>query len=570
MEPATPVDPPPEGAGAGVPEPTVTGAGPDGATGPDPAASDTAPAGGVAATGAPRRFPRLPRPRLPRSRRGLFALLLVLGGLGAVAAFGTISLISWTETADFCGRCHTMAPELQAYHAGPHRDVACAECHVEPGVAGWVKAKFNGTRQLVEVVLGTFPEPIPAPDHANLPSAEDTCAKCHDVSREAQTSLKTSTQFSEDEANTRQFVGLMVRPGGGDPFDVNRGVHWHVLRDVDYWSDDPRATEIDLVEAANGGGTIDTFIAQDKITVAEDPQPDIDAIKASERQTRMGCYDCHNRAGHSIANPRRGVDYEMSTERIDPTLPFVKREAMRILWATYPDDAAADAAADKLADFYRQNYPEVYAAKQPEIRLAIDRIKELYRETATPEMKVSAKTYPDNLGHTDFPGCFRCHDGGHVKVVNGVATKATIPSSCDTCHTFPQIGPAVASLPLGEPPSTHDDRLWVFNHRAVATGLDPGSQSCGECHARDYCVNCHSTGAVTVDHDEMLTNHAKVIRDQGNTACAYCHQPVYCARCHSEPVLPVTTPFLQGSTSPAATGVSWPLAVRGPVPQGVP
>ena len=75
-------------------------------------------------------------------------------------------------------------------------------------------------------------------------------------------------------------------------------------------------------------------------------------------------------------------------------------------------------------------------------------------------------------------------------------------------------------------------------------------------------MNCHTTGAVTVEHDTMATNHAEVIRDQGNTACAYCHQPVYCARCHKEPVLPVTTPFLQGSTilpSTATTGVSWPL-----------
>jgi hypothetical protein len=79
-------------------------------------------------------------------------------------------------------------------------------------------------------------------------------------------------------------------------------------------------------------------------------------------------------------------------------------------------------------------------------------------------------------------------------------------------------------------------------------------------------VNCHSTGAVTVDHDEMATNHAKVIRDQGNTACAYCHQPVYCARCHADPVLPVTTPFShgpQGSPLPdQPEGVSWPLSPR--------
>ncbi len=70
------------------------------------------------------------RLRLPSSKGGLFALLLVLAGLGGVSVFTGVSLIHWTETPDFCGRCHTMAPELQAYEAGPHSDVTCGECHV--------------------------------------------------------------------------------------------------------------------------------------------------------------------------------------------------------------------------------------------------------------------------------------------------------------------------------------------------------------------------------------------------------------------------------------------------------
>ncbi len=62
------------------------------------------------------------------------------------AVWTSVTVIQWTETANFCGRCHQMGPELAAYEAGPHRDVTCGECHVEPGVAGWVKAKLNGTR----------------------------------------------------------------------------------------------------------------------------------------------------------------------------------------------------------------------------------------------------------------------------------------------------------------------------------------------------------------------------------------------------------------------------------------
>jgi hypothetical protein len=357
----------------------------------------------------------------------------------------------------------------------------------------------------------------------------------------------------------------MVRPGGGDIFNVNRSVHWHVLQDVSYYASDPRATKIDYVRATQADGSVVEYISQDKIKVAQDVQPDIDAIVAADRKVTMTCYDCHNRAGHNIANPRTSVDQAMSTGQIDAKLPFIKRESMRILWSSYPDMASADFEADKLQSFYQTNYPTVAAASANQIQSAIAQIKVFYRLTATPEMKVTAKTYPSHLGHLDFPGCFRCHDGGHSKVVNGVATKEVIPATCDTCHTFPQIGPAVASLPLGEPPATHQDNMWVFSHKGFATSVDPGGQSCGECHARDYCVNCHSTGAVTVQHAEMSTNHAAVIRRQGNTACAYCHQPVYCARCHKEPVLPVTVPFLQGSLqgpatpATAADGVQRPL-----------
>ena len=538
----------------------------------EPPASPESAAAGVAAAGVAAVRHRHPfylrgrRPRMPRSRRGLIALLMVFAAFGFASIFTGVSLIHWTETADFCGRCHTMTPELQAYEAGPHRDVACAECHVEPGIPGWVKAKINGTKQLIEVVLGTFPTPIPPPEHSDLPAASVTCQNCHDVKSQAVAILKTRTVFSEDEANTRQFVGLMVRPGGGDIFNVNRSAHWHVLQDVSYYSADPRSTRIDYVRATQADGSVVEYISQDKIKVAQDVQPDINAITSTERKVTMTCYDCHNRAGHNIANPRTAVDQAMATGQIDTKLPFIKREAMHILWSGYPDVAAADTAADNLKGFYATNYPTVATAEASQIDSAIAQIKVFYRLTATPEMKVTSKTYPNHLGHLDFPGCFRCHDGGHSLVVNGVATKKVIPATCDTCHTFPQIGPAVASLPLGEPPTTHQDNMWVFSHKGVATSVDPGGQSCGECHARDYCVNCHSTGAVTVQHDEMATNHAAVIRRQGNNACAYCHQPVYCARCHKEPVLPVTVPFLQGSLQlpatplTAAQGVSWPLS----------
>jgi nitrate/TMAO reductase-like tetraheme cytochrome c subunit len=558
--------------GASVPgdqvvEPTTE---PDDGLGADAAAASEADDGPDAASeaAAPKRGLRARvvswSVRVPRSRKGIFALILVVGALGFAGVWTGATLIHWTETADFCGRCHQMGPELAAYESGPHNTVTCGECHVEPGVDGWVKSKLNGTKQLIQVITGLYPEPIPPPDHSALPPVEDTCLHCHSLDRLATANLITRTSFTEDEANTRQFVGLMIRPGSGDVFDVERSVHWHILETVNFWSPEENAEKIDLVAVHPRDGETREFIAQDKVKVAEDVQPEIDAIKATETERTMDCIQCHNRVGHPIPNPRRGLDQDLSAGRIDAGLPYVKREGLRILWADYPDEEAAFAEADQLKDFYELYYPDVAATQEAAVDDAVEQIKILYRLTATPEMKVTAASYPDFLGHLDFPGCFRCHDGGHFLVQDGAITKEVIPATCDTCHTYPQIGPAVASLPLGEPPDTHDDPLYVFNHKNVATSVDPGPQSCGECHARDYCVNCHDTGAVTVDHDEMMTNHAATIRESGNQSCAYCHQPVYCARCHNEPVLPVTTPTISGLPGPAPEGIRWPLIASGP------
>jgi nitrate/TMAO reductase-like tetraheme cytochrome c subunit len=507
------------------------------------------------------------RVRLPRTRRGLFALLLVVGAFAFAGIWTSVTLVHWTETADFCGRCHQMGPELAGYVAGPHNDVTCGECHVEPGVAGWVKAKLNGTRQLIQVLTGTYPKPIPPPDHGDLPAVQDTCLKCHSLGRLATSTVYTRTSFGQDEPNSRSFIGLMIRPNGGNTFDVNRSVHWHVIQDVHLWSPTENTSTIDLVEVTRPNGTVEEYISGGKVTVSSDVQPDIDTIKSTQKDRKMDCIQCHNRIGHPIPNPRSGLDKDLTSGLIADTLPYIKREGMRILSASYPDAAAADAEAEKLAGFYELNYPQVAKQDATKIDQAITQIQLLYRLTAMPEMKVTYQSYPNFMGHKDFPGCFRCHDGGHFLVSNGAVTKTVIPYTCDTCHTFPQLGSDVATLPLGEPPATHNQALWVFNHKTVATSVDPGGQSCGQCHARDYCEGCHATGAININHDEMATNHAQVIRNHGNASCAYCHQPVFCAQCHTDKVLPAS-PSVSGEPTSAPAGMRWPLVARGPAATG--
>ena len=142
----------------------------------------------------------------------------------------------------------------------------------------------------------------------------------------------------------------------------------------------------------------------------------------------------------------------------------------------YPDQETAFAEADKLDDFYQLEYPDVAASSATEIDQAITQIKILYRLTATPDMKVTDGLLPGLHGPHGLPGLLplprrRPLPGRRTATV----TTEVIPVHLRHLpHVARRSGRAVASLPLGQPPATHDDSLWVFNHRDVATSRRPG------------------------------------------------------------------------------------------------
>jgi nitrate/TMAO reductase-like tetraheme cytochrome c subunit len=495
---------------------------------------------------------RIPFPTL-RTTRGRIIVLILVAGFGSALTVVSVAAVSWTETADFCGRCHTMDPELKAHAMSPHRELACAECHVEPGVAGWVKAKVNGTRQLIGILTGTFQTPIPPPDHGDLPPTSATCVRCHDprplVAAGGPVRLVLKDRYHSDEVNTRDTIALVLRPAGFGGTTGTRGTHWHIDSEVDYVAAEPRAQKIDYVTVKRPNGQSEQFIASAEVSSSSDVQPDIDRITKDALLRRMNCIDCHNRIGHGVPTPGQAIDEALSNGQIDASLPYIKREGVARLTSEYASFEDADRAIAALRSFYETRYPLVPKLQGPAVNTAIAELQRIYRLVATPDMRVTGTTYPDNLGHQSAPGCFRCHDGAHYKVVGGAVTNESIPSACATCHTFPQIGAVESGVLIGKRPATHDDRLWVFDHKLSVSALDPAGSSCGACHTRTYCQNCHDTAAVNVQHEEMLYNHGAVLQKTGAQACAYCHQPAYCSQCHANPVLPDPFPDL---ASPSA------------------
>ncbi len=484
---------------------------------------------------------RMPHPPW-NSWRGMLLLVVLIGGFASIATMAGAKTIGYSESASFCTTCHTMEPQQKAYAVSPHRDVACGECHVAPGAVGFVKAKLAGTRELYALVTNTYPTPIPPIEHDKMPPVEQTCLECHSIDELTKnggpTELVVRPMYASDEKNTRQTISVLLRPVDLGQTAGQRGVHWHVEQGLTYTAEDEHDQTIDLVETTGTDGTPEQYIASAQVRVSTDAAADVRRLKATEYNRTLDCIGCHNRVGHEVPSADKAVDEAMAAGKINATLPYIKRDAVAAIKGDYPTDAAADTAIEAIGTAYQTSYPLVAQKQASDIAAAVSEIKSIYHLVATPQMGTLATTYADNLGHQTSPGCFRCHDGAHYLVKDGQVTNTTIPSTCDTCHTFPQTGVSPSNIPIGIKPADHEASLWTFSHASATDNVLPDSGSCGACHAPSYCQNCHESGAIKVDHDTMLYNHVESISLAGGTnACAYCHQEAYCDQCHKDPVL---------------------------------
>jgi hypothetical protein len=155
-----------------------------------------------------------------------------------------------------------------------------------------------------------------------------------------------------------------------------------------------------------------------------------DSISALPKFT-MQCVDCHNRPAHTFERPAAAVDRAMRAGDIPSTLPFIKKKGVELLKASYAseDDARARIASE-LKGFYATAHAEVASSRAAEIDRASAALFALWSRNVFPDLKVTWGTYPNNLGHEDDPGCFRCHDGEHATADATVS----IGQDCSTCH----------------------------------------------------------------------------------------------------------------------------------------
>ena len=360
--------------------------------------------------GAPWAWPAIDFNR-PRVRAITTAIILLTITNISLIALASVGVVHYTESNAFCGQvCHTpMTPEFVAHKVSAHSKVDCVQCHVGPGAGGFIAAKKNGTRQLYLVAVGHYSRPIPEPLD-RLPGAAVTCASCHTPGRPERDVARTVAAYNNDEKssdNSTQMTLLM------------KANHWHARADVsvEYVASDDTRQTIPYVRATDGQGKVTEYFA-DGVTA-----------RPAGPVRRMSCIDCHNRPAHTFAvSAERAVDAAIAAGGVNTALPFARREMVTALSKEYANDN--DAAAGIERDL-KASWNAADASLSSERDRAIVTARTLYQQNVFPSMKVTWGTYKSNLGHTDAPGCFRCHDDSH-KSKDGVAVR----QDCEMCHAI--------------------------------------------------------------------------------------------------------------------------------------
>jgi len=354
-------------------------------------------------------------------RHGLDIVLVATIVNLLIVAVASYRGAAYMDSPQFCGQsCHVMHPEYTAYKVSAHSHVDCVACHIGAGAKSYFEAKLNGTKQLVEVSLNRYPTPIESPVQ-NLRPARDICEGCHTPAKFIGEKLLVKSTFADDEKNTETQTVVVLHLGGRDSLSHLTGIHGVHLGHIEYVATDPTRTTIPWVQKRNADGSETVFATTDAGS----------GVPKGERRV-MDCIDCHNRAAHTFVTAEDAINRAMAEGAISPDLPWVHKEGLELLKGNYASEQDAGQKIPALLQaFYSSQHPEVLAGKSALVKAAGDQLVTLYAQNVFPYMKVTWGTHPNHIGHMSYPGCFRCHDGGHA-----AKDGASITQDCAACHNL--------------------------------------------------------------------------------------------------------------------------------------
>ncbi len=427
------------------------------------------------------------------SPEGQLARRRALPYLG-VGAFIVVVLLAippaweYSNSVPFCGEtCHTMPPEYQTYLVSPHARVLCVDCHIGRGLIIQQAYRKVGHMRLIWATLtNSYEYPIRV---SSMRPARETCELCHFPEKFSDDSLREQKHFRQNEENTPYSIYLLMHTGGGSARQgLGFGIHWHVENPIAYIATDELDQEIPWVRVTAADGTTTEYVAQD----AEIDLANLDQYEIKQ----MDCMTCHNRISHLIEPPRQLVDSALNRGDIPRSVPNIRYMAETLLGQSYESAEEARAAFETLHDYYRDLYPAFYEQNADQVAQTVQVLEELWTANNYVEQELNWQTHPDNIGHRDWPGCFRCHDGQHFN-----AEGEAVRLECNLCHSIPlvvrptDIEP-VMPLTTGLEPESHLDSTWISRHH------NEFDRTCANCHTVEnpggtsdtsFCSNsaCH-------------------------------------------------------------------------------
>jgi len=413
---------------------------------------------------------------------------IFLGILTIFALWGAAYAWDYTNSPEFCGQaCHTMPPEFTSYLASPHARIDCVDCHIGEGfITERITRKAGDLKHVTASLFKTYEYPIQI---KHMRPARETCELCHFPEKFSDDSLRKIVQYRNDLENSSFTTYLILKTGGGsERTGLGQGIHWHIENPVYYLPLDKEEQQIPYIRVdGEDGSRVEYSDITSNFDASEIIQEDLE---------EMDCITCHNRITHLVSYPEDTIDHLLQRGLINSGIPEIRDIALKTYYKEYTSMGTALASFDLLDYYYDQKYPEYYTQNKELINQAIDELKTSYQNTVYPDQKSDWTSHPDNIGHKNSPGCFRCHDGSHLSE-EGQAIRL----ECNLCHAIPVVSEAEdflteIEISTGPEPQNHLNTNWISLHHLVY------EQSCSSCHTMadpggtsnsSFCSNsaCH-------------------------------------------------------------------------------
>ncbi|MFZ5814888.1 MAG: hypothetical protein ACOY93_06250 [Bacillota bacterium] len=450
---------------------------------------------------------------------GLLAMLAIITAIALVQSLSATSPDP-AKLATQCSSCHTMDDHVASWMESSHKEVACTECHADPGVRGWVEMQLGQLRMLTSARDPNFDISLVATEVPN-----ERCINCHAKEMPWVMQDLEPPQFDEN----------------GQPIRVpnEQLKHFPALagHDLHLTMEEPLAC-VACHNAASHG-----------------PKERPEQVKTWHNT----CLECHTQEQVAMS-VRTSISCSACHTDLDLVSPESHKKAdFRTVHGKQAGEEIQSCQQCHLTPGLTQLNP----GEKPPLA-AFTPVKQSQPHPTIPEMPpgslkategmedACASCHGLTMPHpTDWLGrhtqgfaeqpqlCASCHgtrdQGFNMQVVGNPRTLSTTDATCTSCHAQPMPHPENWVAEFHSTEATNNPQTCVQCHseanEANPKGAHASPQFCLDCHLSKFA---HGPG--------FLASHGSVALAPNGTDiaadCATCHTPTAnsCTECHTDGV----------------------------------